>query len=495
MMNETGGFREAFMHMDQATFRSATPDQRTQGVSFDLYERYSIAAHLVRRFRQPGPCAVLDVGGHSSVLWPGFQSVASAFIPDASVFVVDVHRESGLRNYAVGSGLELPFPDCTFDFVLAQDTLEHIPATERERFITELIRVGRKAVLLSFPFFTPLNTSCDKLIYRFIQLRKHVDLPALSEHLVLGLPELATIREYINRTGYRFSTWTHGNTLIWLKMMLAKSHLWAQGIPELEEVLDSVFNAHFAVGDYGAPCYREFILISKDGSTEKVIDEVNRFRGKQLSADDRQAVYSLCESVLGSTSSVETERRSQHSINLAESFGSVITQAIQGQRQELLDREIRLAEKTSQAQHYHNLLEEQRQQLADASIRLAEATSRAAHYETLLDDSRQRTADLETRLAERTSQGEHYHNLIEEQRHQIGDLSNRLAEAANRISEYETSVQELRQRASDSERREEEQRNRIADLEGRLVRDGETAKRLLDQEKLSRTSAEKELTS
>jgi len=106
------------------------------------------------------------------VLWPGFGSLASAFIPDVKTFVIDLHREPGLKDYAVGSALSLPFSDRSFEFVLAADTLEHIPAADRQSFLHELLRVARGAVLLSFPFRTPLNEACERLVYRYIQMRK-----------------------------------------------------------------------------------------------------------------------------------------------------------------------------------------------------------------------------------------------------------------------------------------------------------------------------------
>jgi len=76
----------------------SAPDARAQLVSFDLYERYSLAAHFVRALRGASPYTVLDVGGHSEVLWPGFGSLASAFMPDVKTFVIDLRREPGLRT-------------------------------------------------------------------------------------------------------------------------------------------------------------------------------------------------------------------------------------------------------------------------------------------------------------------------------------------------------------------------------------------------------------
>jgi hypothetical protein len=115
----------------QAARDLVTAGRRTQLVSFDLYERYEMASRTVRTLRKAPACSVLDVGGYSERLWPGFESLVSAFLPEVDSIVIDLHREPGLKNYAVASGMELPFLDRSFDFVMAQDALEHVPAEAR----------------------------------------------------------------------------------------------------------------------------------------------------------------------------------------------------------------------------------------------------------------------------------------------------------------------------------------------------------------------------
>ncbi len=389
----------------------STPDRRTQLVSFDLYERYSLAAHFVGALRGASAYTVLDVGGHSEVLWPGFGSLVSAFIPDVKTFVIDLHREPGLKNYAVGSALSLPFSDRSFEFVLAADTLEHIPATNRQSFLRELVRVARGAVLLSFPFRTPLNEACEHLVYRYIQMRKQVELPALREHLELGLPEMETVRQWVEEIGLPFRIWNHGNTMVWLHMMLTKNHLWGQGAPEFGQELDAVFNLSFAAGDYQEPCYRAFMAVSKEPRNDAVIlNGIERFRAIQLRPVDHDALFDLCGKIMESTSSLEVERRSQHSINSIEALGRSLD---------------------GQAEHYRNLLEEQRQRALDAENRLQEAGSQAEHYKNLLEEQRQQAEDAKTRLQEEAAQLAHHKNLLEERRQRVLDTENRLQEAGS----------------------------------------------------------------
>jgi ubiquinone/menaquinone biosynthesis C-methylase UbiE len=485
----------------------STPDRRTQLVSFDLYERYSLAAQFVSALRGASPYAVLDVGGHSDVLWPGFGSLASAFIPDVKTFVIDLHREPGLKDYAVGSALSLPFSDRSFEFVLAADTLEHIAAADRQSFLHELLRVARGAVLLSFPFRTPLNEACERLVYRYIQMRKQVELPALREHLELGLPEIETVRQWVEETGLAFRIWNHGNTMLWLRMMLTKNHLWAQGAPEFGQELDAIFNVSFAAGDYREPCYRAFVAVSKEpGNDAVILNGIDGFRPGRLRAEDHDALFDLCGKIMESTSSLEVERRTQHSINIIEALGrSLEGQAerdkghyeclIEEQRQRA-DAENRLREAASQLAHQKNLSEEQRQRAQDAENRLAEAASQAGHYKNLSEEQGQRAQDAENRLAEMASQLAHHKNLSEEQRQRAQDAENRLEETASQLAHHKNLSEEQRQRAQDAENRlaeaasqlahhknlSEEQGQRAQDAENRLE---EAASQLAHHKNLS----------
>jgi ubiquinone/menaquinone biosynthesis C-methylase UbiE len=473
----------------------STLDRRTQLLWFDLYERYSLAAQFVSALRGASPYAVLDVGGHSDVLWPGFGSLASAFIPDVKTFVIDLHREPGLKDYTVGSALSLPFSDRSFEFVLAADTLEHIPAADRQSFLHELLRVARGAVLLSFPFRTPLNEACERLVYRYIQMRKQVELPALREHLELGLPEIETVRQWVEETGLAFRIWNHGNTMLWLRMMLTKNHLWAQGAPEFGQELDAIFNVSFAAGDYREPCYRAFVAVSKEpGNDAVILNGIDGFRPGRLRAEDHDALFDLCGKIMESTSSLEVERRTQHSINIIEALGrSLEGQAerdkghyeflLEEQRQRAQDAENRLGEASSQLAHHKNLLEEQRQRAEAAENRLGEASSQLAHHKNLLEEQRQRAEDAENRLAEAASQAGHYKDLSEEQQRRAGDAENRLAEAASQAGHYKDLSEEQQRRAGDAENRlaeaasqaghykslSEEQQRRAEGAENRLA--------------------------
>src|SRR5215217_6204663 len=54
-------------------------------------------------------------------------------------------------TFVVGSVVDLPFPDCSFDVVGCFEVLEHLSGDLPRRALSELARVARRAVVLSVP--------------------------------------------------------------------------------------------------------------------------------------------------------------------------------------------------------------------------------------------------------------------------------------------------------------------------------------------------------
>lgn len=78
------------------------------------------------------------------------------------------------------------FTDRSFDLVVSTDVLEHIPSTDRARFIVQCARVARTGVFIAFPGGVHARTAED------LMLRSHrhsAFRSALLEHAQHGLPE------------------------------------------------------------------------------------------------------------------------------------------------------------------------------------------------------------------------------------------------------------------------------------------------------------------
>ncbi|UCF05078.1 MAG: class I SAM-dependent methyltransferase [bacterium] len=69
-------------------------------------------------------------------------------------------------DFLVGDAEELPFPDESFDLVVANDSMEHFPSPERA--LPELARVCARGGLL-FLFFTPWRSPLGSHLYDYIR--------------------------------------------------------------------------------------------------------------------------------------------------------------------------------------------------------------------------------------------------------------------------------------------------------------------------------------
>ena len=172
-----------------------TDDFRLAEMPFDLYERYLSLEHIGRLFRTTCelPYSVLDVGGHSPVLRPGFSSIAEISIPGSRVTVVDTIPRAWFQNYVQANGMQLPFRDGAFDLVCSLDTLEHIPAEHRPAFLSELLRVTRDVLYLAFPFKSANNRWAESMVGEYADAVLRDPIPGLLEHRRFGLPDAETI--------------------------------------------------------------------------------------------------------------------------------------------------------------------------------------------------------------------------------------------------------------------------------------------------------------
>lgn len=130
------------------------------------------------------PLRLLDVGGAPGRL---ARALASGR-PERHVLVVDL-PPGPASDYLRASGLALPFADQSFDVVYCSDTLEHIPAADRPRFLTELARAARRGVIVAAPFAHPAVDRAEELLTELHRDFLNAPHPWLAEHRAHGLPD------------------------------------------------------------------------------------------------------------------------------------------------------------------------------------------------------------------------------------------------------------------------------------------------------------------
>jgi SAM-dependent methyltransferase len=101
-----------------------------------------------------------------------------------------------------GTVTAIPLPAASFDVVLCVDMLEHVPAADRPRAITELTRVlapgGR--LIVTFPS-GPAAEKLDRRLAETYAARHGRPHPWAAEHLDLGLPDASEIAALARATG------------------------------------------------------------------------------------------------------------------------------------------------------------------------------------------------------------------------------------------------------------------------------------------------------
>jgi hypothetical protein len=290
-----------------------------RSLPFDQSGRHRAArdvAELIRALEGPARLAVLDVGGY-----PG---LSARFLPADWLVVVDPTDASGAPSLAAaylrGSGLALPFQDASFDLVLSLDSLEHVPAADRPRYLAELLRVARRYVLLLAPFASPATEQAEALLFEYVKLALHGEHQQLREHRDCGLPDLEATVAALAGGGAACSAFPSGYLYHWLPLMLLKHHLLSLD-PEagVHAALDGWYNARESGADRQLPAYRWGVLASKAGETAVLRTAAERFAppppdpaGELVARQDLQLVLSLLALERGNRGPAALEERLAH---------------------------------------------------------------------------------------------------------------------------------------------------------------------------------------
>ena len=204
-------------------------------LSFDEYQRLKMVGKLINDFKSDG-LTILDVGGGVGNL--------EHFVAGHRVVVAD----KGINQI---NGIDLPYQEANFDIAVSIDTLEHIPAEEREEFIAELIRVAKDRIYLAAP--TKEAEEAEKFIHA---LTKD---PYLEEHIRCGLPDSQEIEHYLENKGLKYHSYKNGYLGSWFGMLLLRHF----GPKEMLPFIHRFYNQNFYEYDHNTPTYRVIFEIIK----------------------------------------------------------------------------------------------------------------------------------------------------------------------------------------------------------------------------------------
>lgn len=254
---------------------------------FDQFQRYKAVEEVLGIIRGNKPLKILDVGGYPGLI--------SDFLPKDQTYIIDLVPCSK-PNYILGNGTSLPFENDSFDVVTAIDTLEHVLPAKRNEFISELVRVSSKLVIIMGPFFSENIHLAERIILEFSLKTLGDDFAEshpLREHLLYGLPQINHLKEELNNLGCEFLIFPSGYLYHWMILNFVKHFLFT--IPdsdELHKMVDKYYNTYFYEEDKRDPSYRHMFIATKN----QEIRSLNRIRDKfpsHVSAPIKDLSYKL----------------------------------------------------------------------------------------------------------------------------------------------------------------------------------------------------------
>jgi len=144
---------------------------------------------------------LLDVGSGSTgiePLLPGEWVVVSLDADFADYGALVTSDRAATR--VLGDVRQLPFPDRTFDAVVAVDLLEHVAPTDRTTAIAELCRVAARRAVIACPT-GKAAIEADTRIRDALVARGASVPPWLDEHLDNGFPERDELVREVEKHG------------------------------------------------------------------------------------------------------------------------------------------------------------------------------------------------------------------------------------------------------------------------------------------------------
>lgn len=239
----------------------------------DVELRNAAVAELVRRVRGKQATTVLDVGGVGGM---------GRAMPTSAVLSVNTDQAGASGVLEVSTG-HLPFPDRSWDVVVAVDVLEHEPAEQRPRLVAECARIARDLVVICGPWQTPQALWVEE---RIEQLNRDIcgrPNEWLAEHRRFGRP---TAKDFAHQPGYEHYLTLGVNPAQIVRESYVVSTLAAEhwGRPAVRAATQKLLTSFHPLEQYGLP-YRtawlarrsplppaEQLVERRPGTTERLVD-------------------------------------------------------------------------------------------------------------------------------------------------------------------------------------------------------------------------------
>lgn len=302
-----------------------------------MNDKYNINPDTFRRWMKIGSLiegknlSILDVGGDPN------NNAIKLFIP---------HRITVANpQYNDITGTSLPFDDESFDITMSIDTLEHIPDTERKKFVKELIRTSKLKVILACPFDDPLVSQMEKAIYT---ITKH---PFLEEHIRYGLPNLQQTLNQIEMLGFSYKVYNNDPLIAWASWILL--HQTNRGRFNLRTV-NYLLNQAYDLQEGDEISYRKIVEIVKENH-KKSASIISTFRNSFSKSDNECQEKTPATKVPGDEvlKSIDVTKTTKHIPNSEKGMVSIVIPTITRKH---LDTCIESIEKNTSSSNYEIII-------------------------------------------------------------------------------------------------------------------------------------------
>ncbi|RCV65570.1 Glycosyltransferase, partial [Methanophagales archaeon] len=279
---------------------------------FDLYTRNLLITKLVNHVRAKEKVKILDVGGRGGLL--------KDFVKEYEYYILDIlDSEQKEENYIIGDIRAAPLKNSSFDVVISSDLYEHIPAEDRVKTVSEMLRLSKNFVVLGAPFYSKAVEDAETEANKFFLKNTGEPHPWLKEHIKNGLPLMDELETHLIENGYEYHRLETNNISNWLLLQLFIFYAYTYGIPpEKVSKIYRYYNANFvALGDFLEPTYRKIYLIGERGTLPILEPELKI--DKSIDSLKRQNLLSLVFDAIGE----HNQGKKSHVHNLDEMINSL----------------------------------------------------------------------------------------------------------------------------------------------------------------------------
>ena len=184
-------------------------------LNIDVKLRYMPIVEFLKKNKQEGE-RILEVGGGDIGI--------SRFL-DYRITVCDTgfDKVGSKVNPVVGDARNLPFDDNSFEYVVSSDMLEHISPEDREKVVSEMIRVAKKFVLFGFPSGEKSH-EYEKKIFNLGKKVFGKEHKWIKEHVENGIPDHKEVMNYLGDKKYEVVS--NANLKLWYVNELFNPYLW-----------------------------------------------------------------------------------------------------------------------------------------------------------------------------------------------------------------------------------------------------------------------------